>query len=474
MRQLLSWCPVATDLRREVEAALAGDDPRVLQQAGHRLVSALLQGGDLVRVRVSGRDGPPLFARPGHATLFEIGDLSDPIEPDERVGPVAVPPRAPSAPASGAPREASGGTPGGAWLPAAGGHDLNAPERLMQAMERAQALQASSEAGGGIPRVLQEILIMLEPDLPGLALYLELHPPLEPDADLERVFAGDSGVRPFWAATRGAGEAIWIADERELPPPLRARLVGPVTGSVLAVPFLTPPSFEEGEPGPAKEAGLLYLLVPAERDHRQMLQLGRRVARFVTHGWQQRTLMNRLMHTDPLTGVRNRAFFDSQFDFELDRARRRGSTVALLLADIDHFKSINDQYGHPAGDRVLKAVARELLAGLRRIDLVCRVGGEEFALVLPDTLPAAVIEIVSRLQVRVANLRLADPAAAEPIRLTVSCGGVVFPGAGDTLDDLYRRADEMLYLSKQRGRNRCHLWNPEGDPILTLPRYQAP
>jgi GGDEF domain-containing protein len=76
--------------------------------------------------------------------------------------------------------------------------------------------------------------------------------------------------------------------------------------------------------------------------------------------------------------------------------------------------------------------------------------------------------------VRIANLRLADPAAAEPIRLTVSCGGAVFPGAGETLDDLYRRADEMLYLSKQRGRNRCHLWNPDGDPTLSLPRYQAP
>ena len=470
MRNLLSACPVPADLRRAVEAALAGDDPLALRQAGHQLVTALLQGGELVRVRVSGRDGPPLFARPGHATLFDLGNLSDPIAPDERVGPVVVPPHIPAAPASGPPAVA----PGGTWWPAPGGPDLNAPERLMQAMERAQALQASSEAGGGIPRILQEILLMLEPDLPGLALYLELHPPLEPDADLERVFAGNSGARPFWAASRGVGEAIWIADERELPPPLRERLARPVNGSVLAVPFLTPPSLEEGEAGPAGEAGLLFVVVPAERDHRQVLQLGRRVARFVTHGWQQRTLMNRLMHTDPLTGVRNRAFFDSQFDFELDRARRRDSTVALLLADIDHFKAINDQYGHPAGDRVLKAVARELLAGLRRIDLVCRVGGEEFALVLPDTLPAAVIEIVSRLQVRVANLRLADPAAAEPIRLTVSCGGVVFPGAGDTLDDLYRRADEMLYLSKQRGRNRCHLWNPDGDPILTLPRYQAP
>jgi len=462
LRQLLQLCPVAPELRRDVEAALGLDDQRRLEVAGQALVSALLADGELVQVRVSGRPGPPLLARPGHATLFDLGDLAaaDPgmAGSDPPAAKAAAP--APPSPARGAGTEA--------------GADFNAPERLMQAMERAQALQASSEAGGGIPRVLRDILVMLEPDLPGLTLGLEIFPPLEPETDLDRVFAAEPGERPFWAVNRVPGEAIWIVDEHELPAPLRVRLAGRAIGAAVAVPFLTPPSLEEGEGEAAREAGLLYLLSDTVRDRRQMLRLGRRVARFVTHGWQQRTLMNRLVHTDPLTGVRNRAFFDTQFGFELDRARRRGTTVALLLADIDHFKAINDQYGHPAGDRVLKAVARELLAGLRRIDLVCRVGGEEFALVLPDTLPAAVVEIVSRLQVRIANLRLDDPAAAEPIRLTISCGGAVFPGAGDSLDDLYRRADEMLYLSKQRGRNRCHLWNPDGDPTLTLPRYLAP
>ncbi|MDO9694851.1 MAG: GGDEF domain-containing protein [Candidatus Latescibacteria bacterium] len=472
LRNLLNLCLEPAGLHCDVEAALAGDDPVQLRRAGHALVVALIESGDLVQVQVSGRQGPLLYARPGHATLFDLEALADPADPQETPVPAESSRASVHAMTDPAPApEPFSGKPAGK---AAGDPDLNAPERLMQAMERAQALQASTEAGGGIPRVLRDILVMLEPDLPGLTLCLELFPPLEPDADLENVFAGRPGDRPFWAASRVPGEAFWIADERELPAPLRARLGGRTAGSVLAVPFLTPPNLDDAELEPSREAGLLYVLAPADQDRREMLRLGRRVARFVTHGWQQRSLMNRLVHTDPLTGVRNRAFFDTQFDFELDRARRRGSTVALLLTDIDHFKAINDQYGHPAGDRVLKAVARELLAGLRRIDLVCRVGGEEFALVLPDTLPAAVVEIVARLQVRIANLRLADPAAAEPIRLTVSCGGAVFPGAGETLDDLYRRADEMLYLSKQRGRNRCHLWNPDGEPTLSLPRYQAP
>lgn len=474
LRNLLNLCPVPAGLRHEVETALAGDDPVQLRRAGHALVVALIGSGDLVQVQVSGRQGPPLLARPGQATLFDLEDLVDPVDPADPVDPqVTFVPAGSSQVSVFALNDPVSAPQPGAGEPTAS-PDLNAPERLMQAMERAQALQASTQADGGIPHVLRDILVMLEPDLPGLTLCLELFPPLEPDADLDHVFGGTPGDRPFWAATRVPGEAIWIADERELPAPLLARLAGRTAGSILAVPFLTPPNLDDAELEPSREAGLLYVLAPTDQDRRQMLRLGRRVARFVTHGWQQRTLMNRLVHTDPLTGVRNRAFFDTQFDFELDRARRRGSTLALLLADIDHFKAINDQYGHPAGDRVLKAVARELLAGLRRIDLVCRVGGEEFALVLPDTLPAAVVEIVARLQVRIANLRLADPAAAEPIRLTVSCGGAVFPGAGETLDDLYRRADEMLYLSKQRGRNRCHLWNPDGDPTLSLPRYQAP
>ncbi|MBT7310681.1 GGDEF domain-containing protein, partial [bacterium] len=124
------------------------------------------------------------------------------------------------------------------------------------------------------------------------------------------------------------------------------------------------------------------------------------------------------------------------------------------------------------GDRVLKTVARELLQGLRRIDLICRVGGEEFALVLPNTELEPAREVVSRVQMSVSNLRFTDPNVAETIRVMISFGGAVFPEAGEDPAELYGVADKMLYLSKQQGRNRCYFWNPDGDPILTLPDFK--
>ncbi|MBC8423739.1 GGDEF domain-containing protein [bacterium] len=275
------------------------------------------------------------------------------------------------------------------------------------------------------------------------------------------------------------GKAVWFRSGADLPPGLRqhsARESAPdgfVAG--VAAPLYPPlADVATDDQGPINEVGLLYVIQLDPTDRETLIRLAFRISRFVTNGWRQTSLMNRLVHIDTLTGVHNRAFFDDQLVLEIERAQRRKSTLVLLLGDIDHFKDVNDRYGHPAGDRVLKSVARELQKGLRRIDLVCRVGGEEFALVLPNTDITAARDIVTRIQVSIANLRLSDPDADEPLRVTISFGGTSFPGSGDTPDELYRNADRMLYLSKQRGRNRCHFWNSDGDPILTLPRYNAP
>ena len=175
------------------------------------------------------------------------------------------------------------------------------------------------------------------------------------------------------------------------------------------------------------------------------------------------------INTDALTGLYNRAFFDSQFTIELERARRTNNPLTLVIADLDHFKTVNDQLGHHAGDTTLQMVARRLQEELRRIDLICRIGGEEFALVLPDTSLEAGKEVMSRLL----NAPFCEGLLHEGERLdltvTFSFGAVTFPEAGSDAFELYRKADAMLYLSKDLGRNQCHFWNSEGDHQQLLP-----
>ncbi len=362
-------------------------------------------------------------------------------------------------------------------------YDLVAHEKLLSAMESAQKLQIDHPGNGGVAGILDSVLGMVGPFLGEATLYLELHTSPDPLEDQQRIFEAQSRGRPFWASSRVQGEAIWITDWSELPDYLKKRTIprAEVTpadtrrpfacGAV--VPLFSPADEDEADAGRGAEVGLLYLLSPREVGRDQLMRLGFRLSRFVLHCWRQRRMMSHLVHTDNLTGVRNRAFFDEQFSLEIERARRNESPLVLLLGDIDHFKLVNDRYGHQVGDRVLQTVAREMLHGLRRIDMVCRVGGEEFALVLPETGLEAAMEVINRIQVRIGNLRLSDPSSPEPIRVTISFGGVPFPEGGTEPAELYRHADQMLYLSKERGRNRCHFWNPEGEPLLTLPGYHS-
>ncbi len=204
-----------------------------------------------------------------------------------------------------------------------------------------------------------------------------------------------------------------------------------------------------------------------------MLRLAGRVSRFVTRRWRSQRDVNRRIHNDGLTGVYNRRYFDHQFTHELERARRSSVPLTLVLADLDHFKNINDRLGHHTGDRVLQLVARRLLEELRRIDHVCRIGGEEFALILPDTSPAAAREVMRRLLDAALVLEEGADGAAGPVRVTFSYGVVTSPDAGTDAFELYRKADAMLYLSKDAGRDRCHFWSTDGDHFEMLPGISA-
>ena len=155
---------------------------------------------------------------------------------------------------------------------------------------------------------------------------------------------------------------------------------------------------------------------------------------------------------DPLTGLYNRRYLDELFARELARARRDNAPLALALIDLDHFKRLNDQYGHLDGDDVLRSVAQYLLVNLRSSDTVFRIGGEEFLVILPG---ADVREATRRLEVICQGLAQKPIETRSGVRhVTLSAGLALWPEQGRALDELLQAADAALYEAKRRGRNR--------------------
>lgn len=157
---------------------------------------------------------------------------------------------------------------------------------------------------------------------------------------------------------------------------------------------------------------------------------------------------------DPLTGLNNRRFLETRLTPALDQAAHSGRPLSLMILDIDHFKSVNDSFGHEAGDEVLKVFARRVRRALRGPDLVCRLGGEEFVIVMPDTPLAAAERVAERVRAAIAREQflITDPAGERMIPVTTSVG-LAERGADANADALLRRADRALYASKSAGRN---------------------
>jgi diguanylate cyclase (GGDEF)-like protein len=169
---------------------------------------------------------------------------------------------------------------------------------------------------------------------------------------------------------------------------------------------------------------------------------------------QQLGLMRQLADRDALTQLANRRAFDLHLQAEWARWQRYQRPFALLLFDIDHFKRVNDQYGHDAGDEVLREVASALRGLLRGSDFAARYGGEEFAVILSEAAGGAAAEIAQRVRVHIAELQI--NARGQHIPVTIS-GGVVTAGEVLTAEDLVRTADQLLYRAKQSGRNRIEV-----------------
>jgi len=168
---------------------------------------------------------------------------------------------------------------------------------------------------------------------------------------------------------------------------------------------------------------------------------------------QRFDLLEEEFKRDGLTGLFNRRFFDENMLRELGRAQRLSHSLNLVLIDIDHFKSINDSYGHQAGDEIIKALADSMKSAFRAADIPCRYGGEEFAVIMPDSTISAASQATERLQREYTALCIArDLPGADTT--TFTAGIASYPNDASTVDKLIERADQRLYKGKERGRNR--------------------
>ena len=203
------------------------------------------------------------------------------------------------------------------------------------------------------------------------------------------------------------------------------------------------------------------------REAREQLRASEGALQEANHALQQQLAEINLLQQklrdqadrDPLTGVHNRRFFDGSIARELARCARHQQHLALILIDIDHFKAINDQQGHQAGDLVLTALADLLSLHSRASDLVCRFGGEEFLVALPNTDLHVAAERAEQYRAALAGIRL--DWQGNQLTSTVSLGVSVFPDHGTELDVLLRHADLALYRAKHLGRNQVVVFDAD-------------
>jgi diguanylate cyclase len=154
---------------------------------------------------------------------------------------------------------------------------------------------------------------------------------------------------------------------------------------------------------------------------------------------------------DPLSQIPNRLAYEQRVTEELERCARTAEPLCVAVWDIDKFKSINDRYGHPAGDRVISLVAKCLASSVRGADFVARYGGEEFVMLLPGTALASAVPLLERIRESVSQLGF--HFRGMPVSVTISCG-ITALQSGDGAAEAFERADKALYRAKEAGRNR--------------------
>lgn len=187
---------------------------------------------------------------------------------------------------------------------------------------------------------------------------------------------------------------------------------------------------------------------------------------------QNLTELAKLVRTDSLTGIANYHYFYQALEQEIERTQRSGQPTSLIMLDIDFFKKVNDHWGHEIGNQALIHLARLLQKIVRKLDIPCRYGGEEFAIILPDTTLAACLPVAERIREGIEKSPL--DIDGQPLRMTVSLGISTYMDKQETtVEELVKQADQYLYQAKESGRNRvCHAKLPSVD-IVTTEEKQA-
>ena len=180
------------------------------------------------------------------------------------------------------------------------------------------------------------------------------------------------------------------------------------------------------------------------------------VIRDVTADREREAALYAQATTDVLTGLPNRAHFTEQANLEIERSRRYFEPLSVALLDVDHFKAVNDTHGHQIGDLALQHVAEIMRSNARRIDILGRLGGEEFALLLPRANTQPAVELCERMRVALYQSRVDTPVGQ--LQISASMGVASMNRDSTTLDSLLERADKALYKAKRQGRNRVEAW----------------
>ncbi|MEH6579681.1 MAG: GGDEF domain-containing protein [Amphritea sp.] len=192
------------------------------------------------------------------------------------------------------------------------------------------------------------------------------------------------------------------------------------------------------------------------------LTLSIAVTRYITV--YQEARLSRLASQDHLTGLYNRRFACEMADKNIKQALRNRTSVCFVLGDIDHFKNINDSYGHDVGDKILKEVSQLFSSDFRAVDIVSRWGGEEFLIVLPGADGGAAYKAVDKIRETLNQTVTVD--SGNNTRLSMSFGIAEWQ-TGESMDDCVKRADDALYASKENGRNQVTLACKSSDPELS-------